>query len=1161
MANVMTKRGSLDNVVTFEHYCDTVADLQNIPKDQISLGSVAIVLQGQNDELEVYIANTKKQWISLFENNNEEDNTFDIIHVCSQDEISSVSGLPDLEVPEENVIYLVPNLSSGTDLFNEWIYVNDEWEKFGVGTMEIPDAAIKTDIAPIEATTTSTAAHAVGEMFWLNGTLYKATSAIAVGGTITVGTNCEAVVVGDELGELRSQVINLENTIRSDKAITISDAIPAMADSVTIDVDPIRARNGTPSPSNIIDIIKVEDIDVYTFNGYTPYMNMEYEPVQLNNGAVLRQLPDDIFYFDGTLSSNARADFVNDGFDLIAGQKYGFVFKVLSSDVLTTLAFAFKSGSSAVASNVLQPNVYYKGFAYSFFTPSETLHIDGYAIIAWEGMSNLKAQIKLFKLGDNNTIEIEPEEDFYGGSIDLTNGKLISKYANIQSYAGETLTGKWLSSMDVYDPNSTPTTGAQVVYELETPVVYDIDSFPIALSKGPNIIHVPFYYTNITYHQDPNVLFKNLIQPDESNMVASTNYAIGEFFMANGTLYRATAAITAGNEIVPSVNCDKTTTAEQLAQKIPNITYGEPEVVLEETTLNFVKDGDNEWYYAEMEDFNFVDNRARSKFIVEFDGVEYSPLFHKPFGYDVNGNIWRSYFIGNGLCIGMQTNSTPFCIYNISTIDATKTRVIAYSSSSTHTIKISKKNVIEYVETPKEYYAPYFDIDFMKLGSGDNAFGIGNYISNLSGNYAFATGVGTIASGIISHAEGYKTIASGDYTHTEGYGTSATDNVAHAEGSQTISSGYASHAEGQGTIASGQAAHAEGQDTTASAARTHAEGYNTTASFIQAHAEGQSTTASGQAAHAEGSSTVASGNFSHAECRNTTASGSASHAEGRRTIANHLCQHVFGEANIADISSAAYSARGTYVEIVGNGTADDDRSNARALDWSGNEYLAGDVYVGCGTDSTGGVQLARVGDIQVNGTSIISNGVANVPLASSNDFGVVKIGDTLSVTSNKLNVKSSGSTIVKIGTASGSFITPEHQHEAAFYGLAKAAGDATQAASNNAVGTYTDSAKAAIKDMLGITEGMNIIEVSGTTPTITAASNTQYICGEILSLSFTPAATGICDVIFTAGSTLPVVTLPNTVKMPAWYAIEAGKTYEISITNGTYGAVMVWENT
>jgi hypothetical protein len=71
-----------------------------------------------------------------------------------------------------------------------------------------------------------------------------------------------------------------------------------------------------------------------------------------------------------------------------------------------------------------------------------------------------------------------------------------------------------------------------------------------------------------------------------------------------------------------------------------------------------------------------------------------------------------------------------------------------------------------------------------------------------------------------------------------------------------------------------------------------------------------------------------------------------SHAEGDYTIANHRTQHVFGGYNIADPSIEDATARGTYVEIVGNGYKESGveyRSNARTLDWSGNEVLAGTI--------------------------------------------------------------------------------------------------------------------------------------------------------------------------------------------------------------------------
>ena len=178
-------------------------------------------------------------------------------------------------------------------------------------------------------------------------------------------------------------------------------------------------------------------------------------------------------------------------------------------------------------------------------------------------------------------------------------------------------------------------------------------------------------------------------------------------------------------------------------------------------------------------------------------------------------------------------------------------------------------------------------------------------------------------------------VASGDYSHAEGNYTTASGNYSHAEGNYTTASSPYSHAEGNGSTASGEDSHAEGGATIASGIGSHAEGGWTTASGADSHAEGNYTTASGDSSHAEGDHTTASGNYSH--------------AEGNRTIANHFSQHVFGSYNIADPSTASSTQRGNYVEIVGNGANNNNRSNARTLDWNGNEVLKGSLTLGQGT--------------------------------------------------------------------------------------------------------------------------------------------------------------------------------------------------------------------
>lgn len=87
---------------------------------------------------------------------------------------------------------------------------------------------------------------------------------------------------------------------------------------------------------------------------------------------------------------------------------------------------------------------------------------------------------------------------------------------------------------------------------------------------------------------------------------------------------------------------------------------------------------------------------------------------------------------------------------------------------------------------------------------------------------------------------------------------------------------------------------------------------------------------------------------------------------------------------------------------------------------------------------------------------------------------------------------------------------------------------------------------------------VQVVTVTGSNPSITAEYNKRYVCGEVATLTITPATQGCTDVLFTSGTTPTVLNLPNTVKMPSWFTVEASKTYEINILDGVYGSVMSW---
>ena len=79
--------------------------------------------------------------------------------------------------------------------------------------------------------------------------------------------------------------------------------------------------------------------------------------------------------------------------------------------------------------------------------------------------------------------------------------------------------------------------------------------------------------------------------------------------------------------------------------------------------------------------------------------------------------------------------------------------------------------------------------------------------------------------------------------------------------------------------------------------------------------------------------------------------------------------------------------------------------------------------------------------MQVNGTSVLSSGVANIPIASSSNVGAVKVGATMRIdSSGTINFRAVGASEVKAGTTYERALSPERQHASVFYGLAKAAG-------------------------------------------------------------------------------------------------------------------------
>jgi len=122
----------------------------------------------------------------------------------------------------------------------------------------------------------------------------------------------------------------------------------------------------------------------------------------------------------------------------------------------------------------------------------------------------------------------------------------------------------------------------------------------------------------------------------------------------------------------------------------------------------------------------------------------------------------------------------------------------------------------------------------------------------------------------------------------------------------------------------------------------------------------------------------------------------------------------------------------------------------------------------------------KIKDVQVDGSSIVgSDGIANIPIAGRYEAGVVKIlaSQGISMNSNgQLQIESCGTTGIKTGTDIKYPLVAGRQHYAVFYGLSKVAG-VDLANETVTLGTYPEASKTAIKEMLGVQDGLKVVRL------------------------------------------------------------------------------------
>lgn len=310
-----------------------------------------------------------------------------------------------------------------------------------------------------------------------------------------------------------------------------------------------------------------------------------------------------------------------------------------------------------------------------------------------------------------------------------------------------------------------------------------------------------------------------------------------------------------------------------------------------------------------------------------------------------------------------------------------------------------------------DYAGGYFKIEFYTTSPLCKAmtFGTRNTSVGIPGALSFSSGTNNRAEGRNSITFGYSCVASG---------------------ANSCAIGASARANGEASFAEGNSSHAD-------ADYAHSEGTGCYSTGHGSHSEGINSNASGDGAHAEGNGTSAAGNYAHAEGASTVASGDRSHTQNRGTVAASENQTALGKYNAEDSNN-------TYAVIVGNGTANNARSNALAVEWNGTTLLhnpniergvvpSSSVYGGGGTlrlVDKNGLQIGYFQSIQLSdGTEGFQLGVSNsdstdwntIQLAfDSNDNPIVSVSDA-DKWRNALGITDSGWQTLTLGSAAKAY--------------------------------------------------------------------------------------------------------------------------------------------
>ena len=297
-----------------------------------------------------------------------------------------------------------------------------------------------------------------------------------------------------------------EKTVGPASIISISDAKPKPAKSLIVGMEPIQDLHGYDSPwpagggKNLFDPSNMTATGITVTGNTVVGKGSAFHNAFVGNGIPNLTFAEDTQY---TLSMVASTD------ASASASGNGLLFRLTYTDSTTSVLWLQNTSTSPTpyqitsdaGKTIANIKMSYGGTSGENTWTLTNIQLEvGSSVSDFAPYSNIcpitgRTGVNVYHSGeDTSNPTIYPVSwqseagTVYGGTVDLVSGLMTVTDAEIASYNGETLPSTWISDRDVYAEGTTPTIGAQVVYELATPQTYQLTPTQIQLLKGSNTL-------------------------------------------------------------------------------------------------------------------------------------------------------------------------------------------------------------------------------------------------------------------------------------------------------------------------------------------------------------------------------------------------------------------------------------------------------------------------------------------------------------------------------------------------------------------------------------------------------------------------------------------------------------------------------------------------